>query len=43
MLPVELCEPICKFSVLPVDRKYQSWHNYIILLINSNINVDGLM
>jgi hypothetical protein len=38
MLPVELWEPRCKFSSLPVDREYQmrqSKDNYKILLFNS--------
>ena len=38
MLPVELWEPNCKFSSLPVDiksQKGQSWDNYIIMLFNS--------
>jgi hypothetical protein len=38
MLPVELCDPSCKSSSLPVDRKYQkgqSNDNYIISLFNS--------
>jgi hypothetical protein len=38
MLPVELWEPSCKSSLLPVGRKYQkgqSRDNYIILLFNS--------
>jgi hypothetical protein len=38
MLPVELWEPSCKSSSLPVDRKYQKGQsrvNLIILLINS--------
>jgi hypothetical protein len=39
MLPVELWEPSCKASSLPVDRKYQkgqSRDNYTILLFNLN-------
>jgi hypothetical protein len=38
MLPIELWEPNCKYSSLPVDRKYQtglSRDNYIILLFIS--------
>jgi hypothetical protein len=37
MLPVELWEPNCKSSSLPVDRKYQkgkSRDNYMILFFN---------
>ena len=39
MLPVELWEPSCKASSLPIDRKYQkgqSRDNYTILLFNLN-------
>ena len=38
MLHVELWEPSCKSSSLPVGRKYQkgqSRDNYLILLVNS--------
>jgi hypothetical protein len=38
MLPVDLWEPSCKSSSLPVDRKYQKGQsrvNFIILLIKS--------
>ena len=38
MLPVELWEPNCKYSSLPVDKKYQkgqSRDNYIMLVSNS--------
>jgi hypothetical protein len=39
MLPIEVWEPSCISSSLPVDRKYQkgqstSRDNYIILLLN---------
>jgi hypothetical protein len=38
MLPVELWGKKFKYSILPVDRKYQKWKsrgNCIILLFNS--------
>ena len=38
VLPLELLEPSCTSSSLPLDRKYQTGHsrdNYIILLYNS--------
>ena len=32
MIPVESCEPSCKLSSLPVDRKYQNVSNQAIII-----------